>query len=314
MEESTTDTTTEISSTVDEVKEPETCCFVMPGKDRQLEKVEDLDSAAIAELKEKVSNITSIKLSGHSYGLAACEHIGEILADAHKLTHIDFSNCFIGKLKDQILYNLKALLKHLEGRNIVYVDFSDNAFGPSGVPGFESFIKNTPSIKTLRMINCGLGPSGGTSLAEFLKVSNVKLTDFRIGRNRLENKGFSEIASVIKEMGSLVNVEVPQNFVKEGMLDMIDALKHNPNLEYVHIHDNWLKEGAIKEFCTFLKSTTKLRSLNFSDCDIGGLGVKKIIRALGTSASRDTIEEVLLNYNEVERTKTGRYIFNIFRL
>lgn len=111
-------------------------------------------------------------------------------------------------------------------------------------------------------------------------------------------------------MGSLKIIEVPQNFVKEGMLDMIDALKSNPDLEYVHIHDNWLKEGAIKEFSVYLKSHAKyIKSLNISDCDIGGFGVKKIIRALGNSESKSTIEEIYLNYNDVERTKTARYIF-----
>lgn len=289
--------------------------FVMPGKDKQLEKVEDLDQEAIQELKTNVATITSIKLSGHSYGLEACQHIGDILADATKLTHVDFSNCFIGKLKDQIPENLKALLKNLEGRtNIYLVDLSDNAFGPAGVPGFETFIKNTPSIKVLNMINCGLGPMGGTSLAEFLKASQVKLFELRCGRNRLENKGFSEIAAVVKEMGTLKTLEVPQNFVKEGMIEMIQALQHNPDLEFVHIHDNWLKEGAIDELVTYLKSHAKnIKSLNFSDCDIGGLGVKKIIRALGNGASRETIEYIYLNYNDVERTKTHQFIFDVFR-
>ena len=156
--ESTDEVATQHTDTVEDAKMEEqkiddSKSFVMPGKDKQLEKVEDLDSEAISELKSKASTITHIKLSGHSYGLEACEHIGDILEEAKNLTHIDFSNCFIGKLKDQILYNLKALLKNLEGRSITYVDFSDNAFGPSGVPGFESFIKNTPSIQTLKMTN-----------------------------------------------------------------------------------------------------------------------------------------------------------------
>ena len=57
-----------------------------------------------------------------------------------------------------------------------------------------------------------------------------------------------------------------------------------------------------------------LKSINISDCDIGGMGIKKIVRALGSSKSRDTIESFSCNYNDVERTKTAQYIFNIFRL
>ena len=60
---------------------------------------------------------------------------------------------------------------------------------------------------------------------------------------------------------------------------------------YVHIHDNWLKEEAIKEFCSFIKSQSSLKSVNISDCDIGGLGVKKIVRAIGNSPCKETLTE-----------------------
>lgn len=160
---------------------------------------------------------------------------------------INFSNIFIGKLKEEIPENLKALLEGIKGKEIEEVDFSDNAFGPAGVPGFDFFLKSTPSIKVLKMINCGLGPMGGTSLSECLRDGNLKLRELYAGRNRLENTGYSAIAAVLKDMGTLVKIEMPQNFVqKEGMIAMIDALKHNEQLEHIHIHDNWLKEGAIK--------------------------------------------------------------------
>lgn len=192
---------------------------------------------------------------------------------------------------------------------------SDNAFGPSGVPGFESFLKSTPSIKVLRMINCGLGPMGGTALSEILRSGSLKLEEFYAGRNRMEDTGYKAVASVLKEMGTLKKIELPQNFVKkEGMMAMIDALKENKTLEHLHIHDNWLKEEAIKEFGGLLKSLDSLKSINISDCDIGGLGVKRIVRSLGQSKNRETIETFLCNYNDVERTKTVKYIFSVFKI
>ena len=95
---------------------------------------------------------------------------------------------------------------------------------------------------------------------------------------------------------------------------MIEALKCNSGLEYIHIHDNWLKEEAIKEFSSLLKSLNSLKSINISDCDIGGAGVKKIVRALGVSKNRETIEYFGCNYNDVERSKTAKFIFNVFSL
>jgi Ran GTPase-activating protein 1 len=206
-------------------------------------------------------------------------------------------------------------LEPLQGRDIEYVDLSDNAFGPSGVPGFDFFIKSTPSIKVLKMINCGLGPAGGTLLSECLIEGKLKLREFYAGRNRMEDTGYKAIASALKEMGTLVKIEMPQNFVKkDGMITMIDALKQNESLEYLHIHDNWLKEEAIKEFSELIRSLGSLKSINISDCDIGGLGVKKIARAIGNSKSRDVIKEFYCNYNDVERTQTAQFIFNVFRI
>lgn len=209
--------------------------------------------------------------------------------------------------------NLKALLEGLVGKDITYVDLSDNAFGPSGVPGFDFFFKATQSIKVLKMINCGLGPMGGTSLSECLRDGKLQLSEFYAGRNRMECTGYKAIAEVLKEMGTLTKIEMPQNFVrKDGMTAMIKALYNNPNLTYIHIHDNWLKEEAIKDFSGLLRTLTSLKSINISDCDIGGVGVKKIIRALGQSESHKTIEAFYCNYNDVERSKTAKFIFGVF--
>lgn len=284
---------------------------------------QDLDTDAIDKLKGMVESLTTITLSGHSYGLEACKFLGDIIKDAknlkvgfgyNRVQRINFSNIFIGKLKEEIPENLKALLQGIVGKDIDYVDLSDNAFGPSGVPGFDFFIKSTPSIKVLKMINCGLGPFGGPKLAECLIEGKLQLTEFYGSRNRLEDVGFKSVAEALKQMGSLVSLEMMNNFAKkEGMIAMIDACKSNPTLERIHIHDNWLKEEAIKEYVVLIESLDSLKSINISDCDIGGLGVKKIIRALKNSKSKDVIEEVYCNYNDVERTKTAKFIFGVFR-
>lgn len=106
-------------------------------------------------------------------------------------------------MKEEIPPNLEALLKGIKGKSITYVDLSDNAFGPSGVPGFDTFLKSTPSIKVLKMINCGLGFIGGPLLANCLKEGDLKLSEFYGSRNRFECTGFKAIAEVLKEMGTL---------------------------------------------------------------------------------------------------------------
>jgi Ran GTPase-activating protein 1 len=159
-----------------------------------------------------------------------------------------------------------------------------------------------------------MGPDGGEMLSKALLNSGMKLEEIYAGRNRLESDGYTAIAEALKEMGSLRVIEMPQNFVKkEGMLAMIEAFKANPALEVVAIHDNWLKEEAIGEFCKWLESHSGLRELNISDCDIGGLGVWQIFRALAISPSRTSIEQIRCHYNDLERSKTVREILKAFK-
>lgn len=232
-------------------------------------------------LKAKVGSLTHIKLSGHSYSQEVCAYIGEILKEATNITHVDFSDLFTGRMKDELYLCLKELCTPLMDKSLVMLDLSHNAFGPSGIPGFDFLLEQSQSLKSLRVMNCGLGPTGGKALAEAMAKGGLKLTDFQAGRNRLEDTGYTAIAGVIKDMGTLEKLVAPQNFVKKaGMLAMMDALVSNPDLTHIEIHDNWLKEEAITGLKNFITTSNGLIYLNISDCDIGGVGVKQIIRRL----------------------------------
>lgn len=87
---------------------------------------------------------------------------------------------------------------------------------------------------------------------------------------------------------------------------MIKALTKNSHLEHLEIHDNWLKEEAIDLFCDYLAQAPCLKKLNVSDCDIGGLGVWQIIRALSLGPSSKTITHLNCHYNDLEHSKTAK--------
>lgn len=46
------------------------------------------------------------------------------------------------------------------------LNLSHNAFGPDGVRSFQQFLEVCPSLKSLNITNCGLGPLGGQMVAE----------------------------------------------------------------------------------------------------------------------------------------------------
>ena len=48
------------------------------------------------------------------------------------------------------------------GNKLQELDLSDNALGPSAIPGIEELLSSPPcyTLKTIRFVNCGLGTAG----------------------------------------------------------------------------------------------------------------------------------------------------------
>lgn len=131
-------------------------------------------------------------------------------------------------------------------KQLIEIDLSDNAFGPDGIRAFECLLKDDKQLRILKVTNCGLGPGGGEMIAAALSLNtDLKLTHFHAGRDRLENKGITALAEVFKRMGSLEEIHVPQNGIKdEGMKELLQALCSCKNLQTLRVNDNWLKTEA----------------------------------------------------------------------
>ena len=127
--------------------------FFMPGKDKKLDKITDLPRSVISALNFDIARITEIRLSGHSYGVEVCKFLGDILKDSEKLKYVDFSNCFVGKNRNQVRDCLEALLFNLTEKGIFSLDVSDNALSPSSAPAFVPFILTNPELKELNLNN-----------------------------------------------------------------------------------------------------------------------------------------------------------------
>jgi Ran GTPase-activating protein 1 len=206
------------------------------------------------------------------------------------------------------------LIKALMGKDIVHLNLSDNAFGPAGIKAFDFLLRETPSLKTFKVNNCGLGPEGAEMIADALKENkDLKLKHFTAGRDRLENKGITALSRVFKDMQSLEVIEVPQNGIKEdGMLALMEALKANAEtLREVHINDNWIKKAAVDKLVEFIYKAKKLEKLNISDLNMDPQAVKLVFRALKDSPAVSTLKELYCNYNEIESSKLAKECLDI---
>lgn len=149
---------------------------------------------------------------------------------------------------------------------------SHNAFGPDGVRAFECLLEGMPTLETLKINNCGLGPEGGRMVAEALsKNQGLKLRHFEAIRDRLENDGITALAKVFAELGTLEQVHITQNGIKDpGMTAILNSLADScPNLNTLYINDNWLKGEATPALCKLFFKCPKLKELDISDLNMG---------------------------------------------
>lgn len=161
------------------------------------------------------------------------------------------------------------------------IDLSNNAVGPNGSQALSGYLKNATGLRVFHINNCGLGIQGATTIAEALKEGKVDLEVISMGRNRLEDKGATAIASALAEMKSIREVHLFQNVIREGgMVPLLEALAGKPELHTLDISDNFINEKSIDAFCSFLEKTPSLKNLNISDCNMELDLAKRVVDAL----------------------------------
>ena len=129
-------------------KGPHAC--VIEAKAKKFDTAEDVQKA-IGSKELDLTNATSIKLSGNSYGFAACKWLSEQFIshgdDTPNLVDIDFSDIFVSRLRAELPKSLKVMAEAiLPKHHLTHLNVSDNAFGPDGVKAFECLLKGMPSL------------------------------------------------------------------------------------------------------------------------------------------------------------------------
>jgi len=161
-----------------------------------------------------------------------------------------------------------------------------------------SSLKN-PSFQVFRLNNNGLGPEGGTVIANALRdnaavrkaIPVEQRSSLRIvicGRNRLEDGSASAWAEAFAAHGTLVEVRMPQNGIRmAGSVALAEGLAKNAALEALDLQDNTLSQPGDQAFATALSSWPSLHTLNLSDCVISEEGeIPQVIDTLAKGSNR----------------------------
>lgn len=269
------------------------------------------DAKIIVSAIEKCPCMVYFNLQGNSLGIKAAKEIGNALAKhGSHLKRALWQDMFTGRLKTEIPIVLEHFSAGLLTANVRLseLDLSNNAFGPIGMQGLHKVL-NSPvcyELKTLRLMNNGLGISGAEMLADAL-IDNFHAslkagTRFQLkvlvaGRNRLENDGIIALSKFFSLVGTMEEITIPQNGIYcKGIIELANSLLKNPNLKVLDVQDNLLTPDGAVALAKILPNLTNLKRLNIADCLIKSKGAMAIAEALTIHGSLEILDA---SYNEI---------------
>lgn len=269
------------------------------------------DAKTIVSAIEKCPCLVYFNLQGNTLGIEAAKEIGNALAKhGSHLKRALWQDMFTGRLKSEIPIVLEHLSAGLLTANVRLseLDLSNNAFGPIGMEGLVKLL-NSPvcfELKTLRLMNNGLGIGGAKMLAKALidnyYASCTAGTPFQLrvlvaGRNRLENDGIIALSQFFSIVKSMEEITIPQNGIYcKGILALTSSLLKNPNLKVLDVQDNLLTPLGAEALSKVLPKLKNLKRLNIADCLIKSRGALAIAEALNIHGSLEILDA---SYNEI---------------
>uniref|UniRef100_A0A182MYY9 Uncharacterized protein n=1 Tax=Anopheles dirus TaxID=7168 RepID=A0A182MYY9_9DIPT len=258
------------------------------------------------------SDMRFLNLEGNTLGVDAAKGIARALEKHPELKRALWKDLFTGRMKEEIPIALKALGQGMitAGAQLTVLDCSDNALGPNGMVGLVDLLKSTAcySLEELKLNNCGLGIEGGTMLAKALleghagsKKAGGKALSLRVfiaGRNRLENAGAKALSEMFATIGTLEQIEMPQNGIYHpGITALSEAFKVNRNLRILNLNDNTIGPKGAAALAIALQELMKLREINFGDCLLKTRGAALIGEALHEAHAE--LEVMDFGFNEI---------------
>lgn len=275
------------------------------GRGLKLNKREDVKELVDEILKMKQMQV--LRLEGNTISPEAAEELARALEKHPELERFIGNDIFTGRLKDEIPLALKSICGAIDksGAHLVEINMCDNAFGPIGLEGLVNFLQSPCcySLKEIRMHNNGLGQDGAKKFAAALEKCYLNsgkkfaLRVFVCGRNRLEFEGSRALSAVLKQIGTLEEIQMPQNGIRPNGIEFIaDACAHNKNLRVINLNDNTFRKPGGDSMARALSELENLEYINFGDCLLRSKGALQIARSLTKSTN---IKEVILSFNEI---------------
>jgi phosphopantetheine adenylyltransferase len=163
----------------------------------------------------------------------------------------------------------ESLVKALAANKVLdYLCLSENKLVSSeddaSCASFGKFVeqlKNNTTLRTLKLMGCGLDSKCAESLAEAL-AANKYLEELKVGSNPLGDNGIQHLARALRVNQDLkILVLVNCGMTDVGLKRLAESLQHNDGLTELQIFDNGLTEGIVPVLIECLKNHHSLIKL-----------------------------------------------------
>jgi Ran GTPase-activating protein 1 len=190
------------------------------------------------------------------------------------------------------------------------VDLSDNAFGGRLAEPLRGFYSKAGPLRHLYLNNNGLGPTGGTIIANAIKdLASLKdanpyllpLETLVCGRNRLENGSMDAWAGAYAAHKSLKTVKMVQNGIRPAGIDKLlrDGLSHCTGLLNLDLQDNTFTITGAHALADVITCWSQLETLCVGDCLLSAQGGILLGQALQLKKNV-RLKMLSLQYNEID--------------
>lgn len=247
-------------------------------------------------------------LQGNTIGVEAAERMRYEFIHHPELKEAHFKDIFTSRGREEVPIAMNHLLKGITegGAKLTLLDLSDNAIGPIGAPSVIEFLESSSAetIEKLYLNNCGLGPEGSTSIAACIPRLR-RLREFICGRNRLENKGATNMSRALMELNSLEVLKLPQNGINvKGIKSLCDVLQSNiSTIKEIDLSDNTIKAEGAESLDVPISRAKNLQVLKLDDALLQNTGFSIICDSLSKSQVLGTMREATFEGNELRGSK-----------
>ena len=191
------------------------------------------DEGAAVLVDGLLFNSTLMKLDLRSNGIGGegALSLASLIKQSPSLTSLYVGMNSIGNV------GAEALARGLANSRLEKLDLSDNGIGVSGAQAISQMLCTNTNLQELNLSFNNIGDDGASYIANILD-RNVTLRCLSLRRNYINNKGAYAFAVKLPFMNGLKELVMTKNSVsKEGALALLDGLRGNMELEYLHVEE-----------------------------------------------------------------------------